>query len=164
MCIVLYTLLFYSWHYKLLTEQYLLFVDKRLNYRCNPHHVFYCAYRLRLTSGFYFFFYTFTLERLYSGGLCSCLFFFFSSTEPPKTSASSTAHNTFGQDLNQSQIYNWSAGISEFIRVRIFKFLLQKFFALLRVWLYNGHCFKVRAQVCKILLDIWSVTIFVSSL
>lgn len=40
--------------------------------------------------------------------------------------------------------------------VRIFKFLLLKFFALLRV--YNGHCFKVRAQVCKILLDFWSVT------
>lgn len=36
--------------------------------------------------------------------------------------------------------------------------LWLKSFALLRGWLYSGHCFKVRAHLPKIMMDFWSVT------
>lgn len=69
----------------------------------------------------------------------------------------------------QTEVYNWKRWCTFDFKTRVqiqvnssiqdFYIFIANFFALLRVWLYNGHCFKVRAQVCILLLIIWSVTI-----
>ena len=66
-------------------------------------------------------------------------------------------------NMIQSQIYNWTrqctlnfeTWLQVFNWVRIFKFLSLKFFALLRVWLYNGHCFKVKCVKYCWISDLW---------